>query len=375
MASRSQFKLFGLVGFFAFCGLSAWAASGSKSKAKVAAKTAVSSFKNWGLSNLLQSHIHALDAWKISTGSRDVVVSVIDTGIDATHPDLAKNLWKDKTRPQAGIYGWNFISNKPNPGDELGHGTHVSGIIGAVSDPQKGISGVAHQVSIMPLKYYSDYNRGSANLEYTIKAINYAIDHGAKIINYSGGGPKFVEEEYLALKRAEAQGVLFVAAAGNDGNDTDQNKNFYYPSAYGLKNIISVAATNEKNQLLGTSNWGKKKVDLAAPGENIFSTLPGGRSGTMTGTSQATAFVTGVAALLLSQNAQLTPEQLKQILVESVDRLPQLKNKVASGGRLNAYAALLKLKNERFKFGGKPGLLAQKPQSILDLMMDAQSTE
>src|SRR5581483_9474864 len=151
--------------------------------------------------------------------------------------------------------------------------------IGATSDPRIGVSGVAHKVSIMSVKYYSDANPGSVNLKNTVKAINYAVDHGAKIINYSGGGPEFSEEEYLAIKKAEAQGVLFVAAAGNEHQNTDLVENYYYPSAYRLSNIISVAATDIHNNLLPSSNYGKSRVDIAAPGENIYSTLPGGSYG------------------------------------------------------------------------------------------------
>jgi subtilisin family serine protease len=349
-------------------------------------------YKNWGLTNTTaKSHIDAPDAWKIEEGDPNIVVAVIDTGIDASHPSLKKNIWhsgltkilnapmklvkstlkvfrKKDHHQEAGMipeseflpqqeqaapdedfgdheYGWNFVTNKANPNDEHGHGTHVAGIIGAVADPKSGVSGVAHNVSIMSVKYYSDANPGSVNLKNTVRAINYAVDHGARIINYSGGGPEFSEDEYLAIKKAESKGILFVAAAGNEHQNTDLQENYYYPSAYRLSNILSVAATDIHNNLLATSNWGKKRVDVAAPGENIYSTLPGGRYGYMSGTSQATAFVSGLAALLLSQDSSLTPVQLKEIIMSSVDRFPQLENKLATGGRVNAYAALMALKS------------------------------
>jgi subtilisin family serine protease len=305
-------------------------------------------YKNWGLINSqAKSHIDAPDAWKIEEGSSNIIVGVIDTGIDPNHPSLKKNIWHSGESDE---YGRNFVTNSPNPMDEHGHGTHVAGIIGAMADPRTGVSGVAHHVSIMSVKYYSDANPGSVNLKNTVKAINYAIDHGARIINYSGGGPEFSEDEYLAIKRAESKGILFVAAAGNEHQNTDLSQNYYYPSAYRLSNILSVAATDIHNNLLATSNWGKKRVDVAAPGENIFSTLPGGRYGYMSGTSQATAFVTGIAALLLSHDPSLTPVQLKEIIMSSVDRFPQLETKLVTGGRVNAYSALLALKNgNRFK--------------------------
>jgi thermitase len=299
--------------------------------------------RNWGLSNGLGSHISAIDAWKIESGNRNVVVAVIDTGVDFSHEALSPNQWRDPESPQQAISGWNFVTNRPNPIDDHGHGTHVAGILGAITQPRIGVSGVAPKVSIMAVKYYSDSNPGSVNLANTVKAINYAVDHGARIINYSGGGPEFSEDEYLAIKRAESKGVLFVAAAGNERQDTDKVENYYYPSAYRLSNIISVAATDQSNRLLSSSNWGKKKVDVAAPGENIYSTLPGGRYGTMTGTSQATAFVSGLAALLLAKNPKLTPEELKALIMSSVDRVPALQDRIATGGRINAFAALRSL--------------------------------
>jgi subtilisin family serine protease len=329
--------------------------------------------RNWGLSNTQGSHINAVEAWKIEAGSRNVVVAVIDTGVDFSHEALSPNQWHDPNAGDQAVFGWNFVTNRPNPIDDHGHGTHVAGIIGAINQPRIGVSGVAPRVSIMAVKYYSDANSGAVNLANTVKAINYAVDHGANIINYSGGGPEFSEEEYMAIKRAEARGVLFVAAAGNEHQDTDKVENYYYPSAYRLSNIISVAATYPNNRLLSSSNWGKKKVDVAAPGEGIFSTLPGGRFGVMTGTSQATAFVSGLAALLLSKNPSLKPEEIKSIIMGSVDRLPTLQDRIATGGRINAYAALMavqqgrlaRVSEEQSAPGFLAGSLARNPVSLI----------
>ena len=312
------------------------------SKLRQAAKDALklSSFKNWGIANArAASHIDALEAWKIEKGSKNVLVAVIDTGLDATHPDLKANVYHDKD----GHYGFDFVKNSADPKDDHGHGTHVAGIIGAVANPKTGVAGVSQTVSLESVKYYADSNTGAVNLRNTVKAIEWAVNSGAKIINYSGGGPEFAEEEYLALKKAEAKGILVVAAAGNERSDTDKPENYYYPSAYRLTNIISVAATDINNHLIRSSNWGKTKVDVTAPGENIFSTLPGGRYGFMTGTSQATAFVTGIAALLLAHDPSLTPARIKEIIRGSVDTYPELKDKVAAGGRVNAKKALLAL--------------------------------
>ena len=342
---RSKIK-FILVPVLFFIGLPSWGYVLENSSQK---------YKNWGLINReSKSHIQAVDAWKIEEGSKNIIVAVIDTGIDPNHKSLSTNIWHDTAEKKPEIFGWNFVSDQPNPNDEHGHGTHVAGIIGAITDSTSGVSGVAHRVSIMPVKYYSDANPGAVNLKNTIKAINYAVEHGARIINYSGGGPEFSEDEYLAIKRAESKGILFVAAAGNEHQNTDQTENYYYPSAYRLSNIISVAATDIHNNLLASSNWGKN-VDVGAPGENIFSTLPGGKYGYMTGTSQATAFVTGLAALLLAKDPSLTPQQVKTLIMASVDHFSQLKNRLGSGGRVNAYSALLALQSTKKL---NPGLAA-----------------
>lgn len=205
-------------------------------------------WQNWGI-----QHIHADKSWKIESGNPQVLVAVIDTGVDSQHPDLSKNIWKNN---ETKGFGWDFVSESALPLDDHGHGTHISGIIGAMANEKSGIAGVSPHVSIMSVKYYSDKNSGMTNLQNTIRAIDYAVDHGAKIINYSGGGPEYCEEEFKAIKRAESKGVLVVAAAGNEAQNTDLVQNYYYPAAYALSNIISVAAINTNNQLIRSSNWG-----------------------------------------------------------------------------------------------------------------------
>ncbi len=293
--------------------------------------------RNWGLENSENSsHINARKAWRISKGSKRIVVAVIDTGIDPTHSDLKDNICRTK-----GEYGFDFVANKKNPSDSHGHGSHVAGIVGgSARNPVSGASGVAPNICIMAVRYYSDTASGAQNLANTVRAINYAVDHGANVINYSGGGAEFSAAEMKAIKRAEAKGVVFVAAAGNEYQDTDKNGNAYFPAAYGLSNIIAVAGTNRKSELLPSSNWGKKHVHVAAPGENIYSTLPKGRYGYLTGTSQATAFVSGLAALILSEIPGLKPFEVRDIIMKTVDKHASLEGKIASGGKINAYAAL-----------------------------------
>ena len=294
--------------------------------------------RNWGLDNQeFDSHIHAREAWKITKGKKNIVVAVIDTGIDPQHPDLKDSLWRKKGTDE---YGFDFVTNKKNPTDVHGHGTHVAGIIAASAKAAAGASGVAPNVSIMAIRYYSDSASGAVNLANTVKAIHYAIDNGADIINYSGGGSESSSAERKAIERAESKGILLVAAAGNDFRNTDLPGAQYYPAAYGLSNIIGVANTNIRNQLNPTSNWGPQHTHIAAPGDNIFSTFPNGKYGYLTGTSQATAFVSGAAALVLSENSSLSPKEVRDVLMRSADTLDTLKNKVASSGRLNAFKAV-----------------------------------
>lgn len=294
--------------------------------------------RNWGLDNKeMNSHVNARKAWKITRGSKKIIVAVIDTGIDANHADLKDNICR---KPGTDEYGFDFVTNKKNPEDKHGHGTHVAGIIGATAHTSAGASGVAPNICIMAVRYYSDSASGAQNLANTVKAINYAVDNGANIINYSGGGAEFSAAEMKAIQRAEAKGIIFVAAAGNEYQNTDLPGNSYYPAAYGLSNIISVAATNIRNKLLPASNWGKKHVHVTAPGENIYSTLPKGRYGYMTGTSQATAFVSGQAALILSENPKLKPAEVREIIMNSVTKVADLDGKIASGGHVDVYAAL-----------------------------------
>lgn len=317
---------------------------------------------NWGLTGTNgKSDIRALRAWEISQGSRDVIVAVIDTGIDIHHEDLRQNLWKNpgevgldkKGRSKQtnkidddgngfvdDVYGWNFVSNNNKITDHHGHGTHVSGIIGAEGGNGRGISGVSPKVSLMVLKYYDPRFPNTDNLKNTIQAIKYATKMGAKIINYSGGGTQYSQAEFNAIKEARDKGILFVAAAGNESSNS--NKSNYYPAKYSSKldNIISVTAINRSTKVLSSSNWGHRTVHIAAPGENIFSTLPHNKYGHMTGTSQATAFVSGVGSLLYAQNTEFDYLAVKNQILSTADKKKTLKSKTMTSGKLNAWAAL-----------------------------------
>ncbi len=288
------------------------------------------------------------NAWNISTGSKKVIVAVIDTGVDFTIPDLKNNAWinqaeanglkdvdDDKNGYVDDIHGYNFVSNKGDSTDDNGHGSHCSGTIGAQGNDHQGVVGINWDVSIMAVKFIS--SDGTGTLENAVKAIDYARKNGAQIMSNSWGG--LAESAILqqAVVDANAAGILFVAAAGNNGADNDRAP--FYPASYKMDNVIAVGAINNRARLSSFSNFGPETVQIAAPGENILSTTPQGFE-TMSGTSMAAPHVAGVAALLLSVEPQLTAAQLKTRIVDTARPLFRLKNRVMSGGMIDAYAAL-----------------------------------
>ncbi|MBS1985152.1 MAG: S8 family serine peptidase [Bdellovibrionales bacterium] len=271
--------------------------------------------------------ISATKAWTISKGSRNVVVAVVDTGFDYTHPDLKDNAWSKAGQPT--VHGYNAITDKLDPMDDNLHGTHCSGTIGAVGDNGAGVAGVNWNVSIMGVKFLD--KNGSGTTADAIKAIDWARENGAQVISASwgGGGSSDALEESIA--RATEAGIVFVAAAGNDSGDNDSSAD--YPANY--PGVVAVASSNNRDQMSDFSNYGAKTVDLMAPGENILSTVPGNKYKTLSGTSMATPHVSGAVALALSVNPSLTPAQVKQALRDSVDKVAAANGKTVSGGRLN----------------------------------------
>ncbi|MCC7300799.1 MAG: S8 family serine peptidase, partial [Verrucomicrobia bacterium] len=293
----------------------------------------------WGLVK-----INATSAWDMTTGSTNVIVAVIDTGISLTHPDLSSNIWKNvaELNGTAGVdddgngfvddtTGWDFVNNDKNPDDDNSHGTHCAGTIGAVGNNSVGVVGVCWKVRLMALK--AGDSDGLLAISDTAEAVRYAADNGAKIISASYGGSGSSDTARDAISYANGKGVLFIAAAGNNGLDNDSTP--HYPSSYDLPNVVSVAASDQSDLLASFSNYGKTSVDLAAPGVSIYSTVPGDSYEAMQGTSMATPHVAGAAALLLSAKPGLTHLQLKQALLNTVDPVSSLAAKTVSGGRLN----------------------------------------
>ena len=287
---------------------------------------------NWGVNPNNTANINLLSAWKKFKQKKEVVVAVVDTGIDNTHPMIAKNIFVEEGSLSETNYGVDF--SKPTiertPTDSHGHGSHIAGIIQSIYP----------NVKILALKYYNPTASGEESVKATVKALKYAIDHNVDIINYSGGGPGAVAAELAVLKEAEKKGIMVIAAAGNKSANLDTKGQGFYPASYGLSNIITVTAHDENLSTLESSNYGAKLVDISAPGHRIKSALSNGRIGFLTGTSQATAFVTGVAALIKSKFPTLSMMKIKNIIRNSARKEVTLAGKCNTNGRLDAGAAL-----------------------------------
>ncbi len=313
----------------------------------------------WSLFNMGQdggkekADISAVKAWETQKGSKDVVVAVLDTGVDFTHVDLKDNMWirpaniPAYTDDELGTYndlnGFNGTDAIADPMDDNGHGTHCAGIIGAEGDNGEGIAGVNWHVKIMPLKFLG--RGGFGSVDDAIEAINYAIDRkkngvNIRIISASWGSTQKSQALEDVIRAAGDAGILFIAAAGNDSSNNDSRP--HYPSNYDLPNVISVAALDRNDQLASFSNYGLKTVHVAAPGKDILSTWLNDAYREASGTSMATPEVSGVAALVIANEPNISMKDLKARILRSVDKIDSLKDKVASGGRINAAKALAK---------------------------------
>ncbi|HEV2863613.1 MAG TPA: S8 family peptidase [Pyrinomonadaceae bacterium] len=303
--------------------------------------------------------IGAVRAWDISTGTRDNVVAVVDTGIDYNHPDLAANVWSapapftvniagQSVNCAAGTHGFDALANTCDPLDDHNHGTHVAGIAGAVGSNGLGVSGVSQRASIMGLRFLDA--EGNGTLEGAVNAIEFAVQAkqafgpraNVRVLSNSWGWAGDASQALLdQINRAAESDMLFVAGAGNDGTDNDTAP--FYPAAYDAASVLSVAATDNNDALVRTpswgSNYGRKSVDLAAPGNLILSTTVGGSYDWFSGTSMAAPHVSGAAALVLSRCA-LDTAGLKNALLGNVDQVASLTGLTATGGRLNVGKAL-----------------------------------
>jgi subtilisin family serine protease len=322
-----------IIGLISSFSLTAFGQSQESKDSFYDSKELSSSYVSWGVNPSNPASINLLEAWKKFKKRKEIVVAVVDTGIDRSHPFLEKNIFVENGKIDEANFGVDFSKDrkiKGAPIDNHGHGTHVSGIVRSIFP----------EVKILALKYYNPNASGMDNLNSTVEALRYAVDHNVDVINYSGGGPEPATEELKVLREAERKGILVVAAAGNEESNIDEKAKAYYPASYGLKNIITVTAHDEDLKILPSSNFGKQSVDIFAPGYRIKSSLQNGRAGYLTGTSQATAFVTGVAALIKSEYPSFSTEKIKEIIKASAKKEMTMEGKCTTGGRLDAGKAL-----------------------------------
>lgn len=302
----------------------------------------------WAMRNTGQSlgipgaDIKAAAAWDIIHDAPNVVVAVVDTGVNLNHRDLSANLWTNPAPTFGDLHGANFVNGitSGDPTDDNGHGTHVAGTIGAMGDNGLAVAGVAWRVQIMAVKVFPA--SGSGSVSDIARGINYAVLHGANIINASygeSGSTGFSKTEFDAISAAREAGIVFVAAAGNDGANMDLSR--YYPASHALDNIVTVGNSTRRDELAVSSNYGSP-VDLFAPGSDIVSLSYSSVTGTATlsGTSMAAPHVSGALALLKAQFPNEDYRQLINRLYRSVDPGDRFAGKAQTGGRLNLYRAL-----------------------------------
>ena len=304
----------------------------------------------WGLHNTAQSggkndaDIDAPEAWARARHATNVVVAVLDSGVDYTHPDLAANMWRDPDVADVpgshanGLHGYDFVSYDGDPMDDYGHGTHCAGTIGAVGDNGVGIVGVCWSARIMAVKVLDQLGGGD---DWGIwNGMQYAIDKGATVISCSFGGPGKDDDTELVIASNQSK-ALFVISAGNDGYSNDLHPQ--YPASYDYPNVISVAASDNSDNCADFSNVGAKSVHIHAPGVGIYSTLPGSAMyGSKNGTSMAAPHVSGAAALVWSAAPGASLSEIRAALLTGVDYPAGLAGLTTTGGRLNLDKAVKK---------------------------------
>jgi thermitase len=295
--------------------------------------------------------INAEGVWKLSRGANDIVVAVIDTGVDYGHKDLQANMWSNEAElnGQEGvdddgngyiddIHGYDFANTDGDPMDGHSHGTHCAGVIGAVHN-RAGIRGVMGNVKIMGIKFLTD--SGSGTTEHAIQSIDYATKMGVDVMSNSWGGGEFSQALKEAIEKANEAGIIFVAAAGNSRRDNDTTKS--YPANYQIDNVISVGAMSGTGKKASFSNYGKKSVHIFAPGKNILSTVKKNKYKKMSGTSMAAPFVSGAMGLLKASEPNITPGDARERLMATAVINGSL-DKFTVSGRMDAFRLL---KNQR----------------------------
>jgi len=298
--------------------------------------------------------IQLQQAWAAMTpGLTAPVVAVIDTGVDLTHPVFVNSgaLWTNPGETLNGIdddgngyiddiHGWNFAYVNNTPDDDDGHGTHVAGIILGATQDIFATPIAAAQIKIMPLKFLDA--QGSGTTTDAVNAIYYAVAKGAKVLNNSWGGGGFSNTLLEAITYAYNHNVIFVAAAGNASNNNDATPT--YPANYSVPNVMSIAATSDLDGFASFSNYGAVTVGVGSPGVSILSAYPGGSTYRMSGTSMATPFVSGLAALMVREQPSMNGYQVKNLIFGASNQISSLAHKTSTQARINAYSAVASAK-------------------------------
>ncbi len=300
-----------------------------------------------GINGIPDADIDAPAAWDTLTGDASFVIAVIDSGVQWSHPDLNDNIWSNPGEVAGNgvdddgngyvddVHGWDFDGGDNNPDDGDGHGTHVAGTIAAEGNNGQGVTGVLWDAQIMPLRFIGPFGGSTSD---AILAIEYAVDNGATISNNSWGGGGFSTALRNAIQSAASADHLFVAAAGNSGQNADSSP--MYPAAYDVDNIVSVAALDNRDGLASFSNYGPVTVDLGAPGVDIASTYSGNGYVWLSGTSMASPHVAGVAGAVRIQNPGWTYAQVRDQLLATVRPVSSIAGLTVTGGAVNMEAAL-----------------------------------
>jgi subtilisin family serine protease len=305
----------------------------------------------------VDADVDAPEAWQISTGSKNVLVAVIDTGVDYNHEDLKGNIWLNPGESGADLagnpkqsngidddhngfiddfHGWDFVNGDNNPLDDNNHGSHVAGTIGAKGNNRIGVAGINWEVSIVGIKFLD--NAGSGSVENAVKSVEYATLLGVKLTSNSWGGGSFSQTLDDAIAAANKEGILFVAAAGNNGQDNDRHA--HYPASHRWPNVIAVGATDRNDSVASFSNYGKNTIHIFAPGVDIVSTTKDNTYDSFSGTSMATPHVAGVVALTMATYPEMSGLEIKERILRTAEPAESLVEKAVTGARLNAFNAL-----------------------------------
>jgi RHS repeat-associated protein len=311
--------------------------------------------EQWALRNTGQgggqfgSDINVTTAWQTTTGLQSAIIAVIDSGIDLTHPDLKNNRWENPTPgPNGDVNGWDYITDSGVIRDEQGHGTAIAGIIAAQGNNAIGITGVMWRASLMSLRVLD--NTGTGDVGNAVEAIDYAVQHEAEVINLSWGTAGYSLALKDAIERAIRHGVVVVCSAGNNGQDVDATP--YYPASFGSRDLIAVASTDNFDQLTSWSDYGRRNVTVAAPGNDILTTQMGGGYWTVSGTSASAPLVSGVAGLVKSLSPFLSTHNAVKAITDGARKVASLSGKVSSGGVVDANAALRGIRGNPYAGNG-----------------------